>query len=136
MIIRFVIYGLLGWCLEVFWTGLNSLIEGNLVLRSWTSLWMFPIYGLAIFLEPIYRKIKDWPIILRGGSYTVLIFVAEYITGWLLLTTLNVRPWDYTHAPLSIDGLIRLDYAPLWFIVGLLFERLYKLLIRLKIEVN
>ncbi|WP_408956471.1 putative ABC transporter permease [Natroniella sp. ANB-PHB2] len=136
MSIRFIIYGLLGWCLEIFWTGLNSLIEGNLVLRSWTSLWMFPIYGLAIFLEPIYKKIKAWPIILRGGSYTLLIFIAEYITGWLLLNVVGVSPWDYSHTPLSIDGFVRLDYAPLWFIVGLLFERLYELLINLKIEIN
>ncbi|MCK8826809.1 putative ABC transporter permease [Natroniella acetigena] len=134
MIIRFVIYGLLGWCLEIFWTGLNSLIEGDLVLRSWTSLWMFLIYGLAIFLEPIYSRIKDWSIILRGGSYTLLIFIAEYLTGWLLLNAVGVRPWDYSHTPLSIGGFIRLDYAPLWFIVGLLFERLYNLLINLKVD--
>ena len=44
------------------------------------------------------------------------------VTGWLL-RKLGVCPWDYSDAPLNIDGLIRLDYAPAWFAVGLLFER-------------
>ncbi|MCK8823839.1 putative ABC transporter permease [Fuchsiella alkaliacetigena] len=134
MTIRFIIYGLLGWCLEVFWTGLGSLTAGQSDLRAWTSLWMFPIYGLAIFLEPIYDKIKDWPIITRGGIYTLLIFSVEYLTGWLLLNTVGVFPWDYSHSPFSINGIIRLDYAPAWFIVGLLFERLYELLKELNID--
>lgn len=33
-------------------------------------------------------------------------------------------PWDYSHAKTNIDGVIRLDYAPLWMAAGLLFERI------------
>ncbi len=125
MAFRFIIYGLIGWCLEIFWTGLASLLKGDFVLSGQTYLWMFPIYGLAIFLEPVYESIKDQPIILRGGVYTLIIFSIEYLTGWLLQSLIGVCPWDYTGTLFSIHGLIRLDYAPVWFVLGLFFEKVY-----------
>lgn len=125
MITRFVFYGLTGWCVEVFWTGLGSLIRGDLTLASRTYLWMFPIYGLAIFLEPVHNSIRHWPFLVRGGIYTGLIFLAEYSTGYLLQHFTGSCPWDYSGTPFSVNGLIRLDYAPAWFVAGLLFERLH-----------
>lgn len=53
----------------------------------------------------------------------VIIFTAEYISG-SLLRYFHMCPWDYTGAKASIQGLIRLDYAPAWFLTGLLMERL------------
>lgn len=125
MRMRFLIYGFAGWCTEVFWTGLGSLIKGDVRLRGWTYIWMFPIYGLAVFLEPIHNRIKDWPIAVRGSVYTILIFFVEYTSGWLLKLMTGVCPWDYSGCRFSINGFIRLDYAPAWFTAGLLFERLH-----------
>lgn len=133
MFFRFAIYGLLGWSLEIFWTGMGSLLRGDIKLRGWTYLWMFPIYGLAILLEPVHNYIRDWPIFIRGGVYTSLIFTIEYLTGWLLKNIIDTCPWDYSHNPLSINGLIRLDYAPVWFIVGLLFEKVHNILVNIKL---
>ena len=67
-----------------------------------------------------------WDKILRHGMlYMVLIFVAEYISGtWLRAK--GICPWDYTGRHSNINGLIRLDFAPLWFCTGLLFERITK----------
>lgn len=31
-------------------------------------------------------------------------------------------PWDYSKCKYNIKGVIRLDYAPIWFIVGLFYE--------------
>lgn len=125
MKIRFLIYGFFGWCVEIFWTGLNSLIEGDLKLQAHTYLWMFPIYGLAVFLEPIHNRLRDRPVILRGVIYTLLIYMIEYLTGWFLESSIGFCPWDYSPNPFSINGYIRLDYAPAWFIASLLFERLH-----------
>lgn len=123
MLKRFIIYGLLGWCIEVFWTGMGSLFTGDVKLTSTTYIWMFFIYGLAVLLEPIHNSIRSWPIALRGGIYTVVIFAIEYSTGLLLRILIGVCPWDYSSSPFSISGIIRLDYAPAWFAAGLLFER-------------
>lgn len=129
---RFIIYGLSGWCIEVFWTGLSSLLKGNIKLQGWTYIWMFPIYGLAVFIEPIHDMIRSWPVVLRGGVYAALIFAVEYSTGWLLKVLTGLCPWDYSGTPFSINGFIRLDYAPAWFAAGLLFEMLHDVLMKIK----
>lgn len=125
---RFLIYGLLGWCTEILWTGFGSLMKGDVKLTGWTYIWMFPIYGLAIILEPIHDRIRNWPILLRGSIYTAIIFSMEFSTGWLLRLALGVCPWNYGSGPLSIDGIIRLDYAPAWFAAGLIFEEAHDFL--------
>lgn len=130
MVFRFIIYGLSGWCTEIFWTGLGSLLRGDVTLRGWTYIWMFPIYGLAIFLEPVHNKIRNLPVFVRGGVYTLLIFSVEYISGWILKLSTGACPWDYSGQLFSINGFIRLDYAPAWFAAGLLFERLHDLLVK------
>jgi uncharacterized membrane protein len=130
MIVRFIIYGFSGWCTEIFWTGLGSLLRGDVTLRGWTYIWMFPIYGLAIFLEPVHNKIRNLPVWVRGGVYALLIFFAEYTSGWVLKLSTGVCPWDYSGHLFSVNGFIRLDYAPAWFTAGLLFERLHDFLIK------
>lgn len=125
---RFIIYGLAGWCAEIIWNGIRLLIAGNFILVGWTSMWMFPIYGLMIFLEPIHNRIRKFPLIIRGGIYTVLIFLVEFLTGLILSGILGSCPWDYAGNPLSVCGVIRLDFAPVWFIGGLLFEKLHDIL--------
>ncbi|NLJ88488.1 MAG: hypothetical protein GX327_06895 [Epulopiscium sp.] len=125
---RFVIYGCIGWCMEIIWTGLKSLIKRDVRMMGKTSIWMFPIYGLTVFLEPICSRIKQRHIVFRGGVYTICIFIVEYWTGSLLKKLLGICPWDYGKRRFSIKGLIRLDYAPAWFIAGLIFEWLYNML--------
>ncbi|MBV4415792.1 putative ABC transporter permease [Clostridium tyrobutyricum] len=133
MKIRFVIYGLLGWCTEIVWTGFGSLLNGNLKLTAFTYIWMFPIYGMAVLLEPVHNKIRHWPIVFRGGVYTVIFFVIEYITGNIIKKFIGVCPWDYGNCRYSIDGIIRLDYIPVWFAAGLLFEIVHDEIVRLRI---
>lgn len=122
---NFIRCGLAGWCIEVFWTGLGSLLSYDRKMTGTTSLIMFPIYGMAALLKPIYNLIKNRNTFLRGGVYTILIFTVEYFSG-LLLRALNMCPWDYSYSKLNIDGLIRLDYAPAWFCAGLLMERIVR----------
>jgi len=119
-----MIYGLLGWCVEVFWTGMGSLFRGDFTLQARTSIWMFFVYGLALLLEPIHHRIRHWPIWMRGSVYTVIIFAIEYMTG-LILSSFHLCPWDYSGTTWSVHGLIRLDYAPAWFLASLLFEKIH-----------
>ncbi len=125
MMRRFVLYALSGWCMEVVFTGIGSLLRGDPTLTSRTYIWMFFIYGLAIVLEPIHNRIRSLPVIVRGGIYMVLIFATEYLTGFLLYKLIGQCPWDYSGSRFSVNGFIRLDYIPAWFAVGLLFEKLH-----------
>ena len=125
---RFIIYGLVGWIAETIFTGLGSLLSGDLTMRSSTSIWMFPIYGLMVLMEPLHDYMRKWPVVLRGGVYTIIIFGIEYTTGWSIRALIGKSPWDYGIERYSIDGLITLRFIPVWFIGGLLFEKLHDLL--------
>lgn len=130
MIWRFLIYGLIGWGMEIVWTGLHSLLKNDFRMIGSTSIWMFPIYGMVIFLEPVYILIAGLPWVFRGGVYMICIFIAEYASGWSLQKSIGSCPWDYGTSKFSIKGLIRLDYAPVWFTVGILYERIYNFVLR------
>lgn len=130
--------GVAGWCLEVLFTSTESIMLGDWRLMGKTSLLMFPIYGLGALLGPIGQSVDQWlntsrdgtltvkdRIMRHGTLYMVLIFTAEYLTGtWL--KTRGMCPWDYSGRNTNINGLIRLDFAPLWFATGLLFEQITK----------
>ena len=120
---NFFICGLTGWCIEIIFTSLGAFLQGNLRLIGQTSLWMFPIYGLAAFIKPLYEVIKKLPLLLRGCIYSFCILICEYISG-MLLKKHHLCPWDYSNSPTNINGVIRLDYAALWALAGLLFERI------------
>ena len=120
---KFILCGLTGWCLEVFWTGLIALQRRQMKLEGRSSIWMFPIYGMAAFLAPLSRLLKGRCFWVRGLVYTGAIFLTEFVTGSLLKRR-GMCPWDYSRARSNIQGVIRLDYAPVWFLTGLLYERL------------
>ncbi|SCN24236.1 putative membrane protein [Clostridium sp. N3C] len=119
--------------MEVIWTGLGALLNGDIKLSGTTYIWMFPIYGSAVFLEPIQTKLRNMPFILRGGVYGILILLTEYVSGIFLRYLIGCCPWDYSGNPLSLNGVIRLDYFPVWCCVGLLFEKIHSTLDRVYI---
>lgn len=120
---KFLTCGMTGWCMEIIFTGLHSLKDHNNTLMGNTSIWMFPIYGMASLLSPLCRLLKGKSLMLRGSIYTCCIFAGEYLTG-SFLRRFHACPWDYSKARLNVNGLIRLDYAPYWFGAGLLFEKI------------
>lgn len=114
--------------MEIIWTGLGALFMGNWQLPGFTYLWMFPIYGLAVFFEPLHDYIRPLPLYVRGLFWAIAILTVEYLTGWLLAEILGRCPWDYTGTTnYHINGFIRLDYFPVWYVVGLIFERVHRL---------
>ena len=98
-----------------------------------TSLLMFPIYGMGAILPEISGLVDWWlggerldwmdRVIRHGILYTVLIFMGEYLFG-SILKAYGICPWDYSAARFQYRGIIRLDYAPLWFAAGLIFEKI------------
>lgn len=135
---NFLKCGVAGWCLEVIFTSAGSIAAHDWRLMGNTSLLMFPIYGLGALLSPIGQAVDRWlcvspgealavsdRILRHGMLYMVIIFVAEYVFGTLLKAG-GVCPWDYSGLHSNVDGLIRLDFAPLWFLTGLLFEQITK----------
>jgi uncharacterized membrane protein len=121
---RFLIYGALGWTLEVVFTGLWSIVRHrDRAATGKTYLWMHPIYGgTALLLERVHEVLAASLLAVRVAAYLGIIYLAEYVSGFLLRALLGRCPWDYSGRGLHLHGLIRLDYAPAWILVCLLFE--------------
>lgn len=122
---NFIHCGILGWCLEITFTALASFRRREFKLTGNTSIWMFPIYGMAAFLAPVCSLIRKKHFLIRGIIYAVLIFLGEFITG-TLLSRRDLCPWNYERSRWNIRKIIRLDYLPCWLLTGLLFERLIR----------
>ncbi len=119
---NFLKCGLIGWCMEILFTAAGALRRRDYTLKGNTSLWMFPIYGCASFLAPLFRLLHSKAIWIRGLVYTGLIFIMEFFSGTLLRKK-SLCPWNYSRSKWNIGKVIRLDYAPLWFLAGLFFEQ-------------
>lgn len=120
---NFIRCGVTGWCMEIFFTALGALRRRELPLIGQTSLWMFPIYGSAALFQPIFSLLKHCHMIVRGTIYAISIFCAEYMSGRFLARH-ELCPWNYNRHRWHINGLIRIDYFPFWFLAGLLFEHI------------
>ncbi len=120
---NFMICGLTGWCMEILFTSTGSIWKHDKRLMGQTSLWMFPIYGMASVIAPVSRHLTSCPTLLRGAIYSIGIFTGEYVSGSFLKKH-KMCPWDYSKAKANIHGIIRLDYAPLWMFAGLAFEKI------------
>ena len=133
MVIRFILYGLGGWCGEVIFTALTE----SLPRRDWrlvgtTYLWMFPIYGLiAVFYEPVHDLIRDFPWFVRAVIWSIGFTTVELITGWAIAKVTGRCPWDYSNKRFSINAYIRWDYFPVWAIIGLALEPVHDFLVEL-----
>lgn len=114
--------GIIGWCMEIVFTAMDSIRRRNLRLTGSTSLWMFPIYGSAALLQPLSRLLRNRSLWFRGFTYMSIIYALEFVSGSFLKRR-NACPWDYGRSKYHIGRVIRLDYAPTWFIAGLVFER-------------
>lgn len=119
---KYIQCGMLGWCIEVFWTGLQSFVKRDPKLMGFSSLRMFPIYGMASFIAPLSFILRKFKTITRGIIYMLGIFTVEYTSG-MYLKKRGRCPWDYSSSRFHINGVIRLDYAPLWFFTGLFYEK-------------
>ncbi len=129
MLTHYIIYGLSGLLLETFWTGFGSLFSGDISLTSRTYLWMFFIYGLGVFFEPIHDRIRRENFFIRGLIWVSLIYLIEFSTGFFLDKVVGACPWNYlTKTKFTLFGYIRFDYFPAWFIAGLLFEKYHDFL--------
>jgi uncharacterized membrane protein len=135
---RFVIYGLVGWCIECIFTSVVDLASGvgDLRLMGYSYLWMHPIWGTGLLLgERLVGVLRRAGInrVTRSFIGMGVCFSVEYVMGAALVGLIGRCPWDYSAAALSVDGLIRLDYAPFWWLCAFCVEPLFNLVLRVRL---
>ncbi|CAH1266026.1 transmembrane protein 229A-like [Branchiostoma lanceolatum] len=132
---RAYFYGAHGVLNEVVFTALLNLVTtGGLRLYGTTSLWMFISYGLCgtfvtekIFAE-LYTRRRHIPVLLRACCYVPAVYAWELLSG-LLLRTFDACPWDYSDYRYHFLGLVTLEYLPLWYMLGLYQDHLFRYLL-------
>ncbi|KAL3872546.1 hypothetical protein ACJMK2_035769 [Sinanodonta woodiana] len=124
---RFYIYAIHGYATEVMFTATwEFVVNFNWKFPGNTSIWVVPIYGLSgLAVEKMYLRLTERNIhfFLRALIYTLWTYVWEFSTGFIL-KQFNACPWDYTPFHGDFMGLVTLEYAPLWFLAGIILERL------------
>jgi hypothetical protein len=121
---RFLAYGLAGWAADSLY------VFAHTGRRRPSHPLNVAVYGLAQPLfEPVHHHLRERPVAVRGAVYGLGVLGVEYASGRLLRRLLGSAPWDYGRARFAVDGLIRLDYFPLWAAFGLGLERFHDLLI-------
>lgn len=121
----FLLFGFVGIFAEVVFTAIvDSIIDKNPILKGVSYLWMFPIYGAAgVLINFLHFVFADYFWLWRALIYGAYIVAGEFVTGLFLKFYIGRCPWHYT-ARFSWLNVIRLDYFPMWCVVGLLIEKL------------
>jgi hypothetical protein len=123
--VRYLSYGLAGWAVD------SLFVAARTGRRRPSSLANVPVYGLAQPLfEPLHDRLRRRRVVLRAAAYGVGILGVEYASGRVFRRIVGRAPWDYGRARFAVDGLVRLDYLPLWAAYGLGLERLHDAVVR------
>jgi uncharacterized membrane protein len=135
---RFIVYGLVGWCIECCFTSVGDLATGagDLRLKGYSYLWMHPIWGFGLLLcetAMVWMQRVRLSRVTRAFIAMAGCFAVEYLTGALLVAAIGRCPWDYTSSPWNVHGLIRLDYFPFWLLCGWISEPLASFVRRIRI---
>ena len=127
---QMVLFAVLGLGLEVIFTGIFDCRRGTLChLMGYSSLWYLPLYMLVpVFFAFGSSLVFQFNWFMRGIIYMLAIFAIEYVAMFLLRLLLGASPSEksYYQSPFNIKGLIRLDFAPVMFALGLFLECVYR----------
>ncbi len=125
---KFLVFGCIGWLVEVIFTGVASILHGDKKAVCQTYLWMAPLYGLIGLILEVMRAVPI-PFWLKAPLlYVPLFYLAEFGYGWLLEHLIGVCPWNYGRGRWTPAGLINLKYAPFWLALALFADPLARIL--------
>lgn len=117
LILIFMIYSILGWCLEV----ICKLIENQKFINRGFLIGPYcPIYGYGVlFMTIISKKYLNDPLTL----FIMIILTCstlEYITSFTLEKIFSTRWWDYSRRKFNINGRICLETMIPFGVIGMI----------------
>ena len=129
---------LLGWAFQFDWRvdprlGLDGVWSAPTeALYGQASLWMFLVYGgcSLLLVEPLYRRLAAWPMLVRALAYALAILAGEWATGWGLKGLTRYDIWYYADAG-ALGRMTSVYLVPAWCVTGLIAEGLYRGMLRL-----
>lgn len=128
LIIGFIFIGI---TMEVIATSIMDYIKNrDPRLKGETYLWMLPIYAavpyIYFFVTSTFEE-SGW--IVKGFIYMAAFYLLELVAGLIIKALVGVSPWNYKNYRFNFKEVICLEYAPVWFIYGVVGEFYYDFLL-------
>ena len=67
--------------------------------------------------------------IIKGFVYMAAFYLLELVAGLIIKALVGVSPWNYKNYRFHFKEVICLEYAPVWFIYGVVGEMYFEFLI-------
>lgn len=107
----FVIYSMIGWCVEV---AFHVVTSGRFINRGFLNGPVCPIYGFGMMLLLFtLRPLTANLFVLFIGSI-LLTTLLEFVTGYMLGKIFHKKWWDYSNRPFNIKGYVCLSFSIAW----------------------
>jgi len=128
--IKKIIINSITWCSigitnEVIFTAISdyfSIYDNKLI--GYTYLWMIPIYSLLPVIFWISDKIIK-NIFIKSLFVSLNIMFFELLYG-SFLKKYFICPWEKNYiSHYSINNVVRLDYFPFWYMISLIWSKLW-----------
>ncbi|MCX8132204.1 MAG: putative ABC transporter permease [Clostridia bacterium] len=111
LIIYFLVYSFVGWCIEVIYV---SLSEGRLVNRGFLTGPFCCVYGFgALSVIMLLRRCKH-NIFLLFSCAAISTTLVEYVSAYIMEKAFNQILWNYSNEPFNIAGRVCLRNALIW----------------------
>ncbi len=124
-----MLFASMGISIEVLFTAIQQFSSSqNSTLTGHSYIWMFPVYGLIpVILYFLYDRLGQLRLVPRIFLYVIMVYAVEYSYGTFLKLVIQVCPWEaeYRQSTWNVNGLIRLDFFPLWAVACYFFEWVY-----------
>lgn len=115
LILLFIIYGLLGWIVEVCYVRIGS---GHWYNRGFLHMPFLPIYAFGALLITLSLQNFNNPLLVY--IFGVLVTsILEYFTSFVMERLFHTRWWDYSSYRFNINGRICLKNSLLFGILSL-----------------
>lgn len=111
----FIIYGLLGWCVEVLYVGFGT---GHFYNRGFLHMPFLPIYAFGALLITLTLSEFNNPLLVYIFG-VIVTSIIEYITSVAMEKIFHTRWWDYSNNFLNINGRVCLKNSLLFGLLSL-----------------
>lgn len=115
LILLFVIYGFLGWIVEVLYVRIGS---GKWYNRGFLHMPFLPIYAFGALAITVSLQNLTNPILVYGCG-VIVTSALEYVTSFVMERLFHTRWWDYSKYKFNINGRICLKNSLLFGVLSL-----------------
>ena len=111
LLMLFLVYSFLGWCVEVSFVAVTT---GRVVNRGFLNGPVCPIYGVGMLGALLLLGPVSDNLVLLFFLGMLLCTLVELIGGWILEKAFHTRWWDYTDKPFNLGGYVCLGFSIMW----------------------